>query len=313
MNVYRDFNEIQRDENTVLTVGSFDGVHRGHQKIIKRLKKIGSNENLRALIITFDPHPQITLQSKAKPPISILTNINEKVKTFRNYGIEHCLVVTFSYEFSQTPAEKFIRELLYEKVGIKKILIGYDHMFGKNRSGDKSLLDELSEELKFDVERIDALETGEVVISSTKIRNALQNGEIQKANEMLGHEYMLQGTVVKGDQRGKTLGFPTANIVPPDRHKLIPGNGVYLVSSNIDGKNVFGMANIGLRPTFKNDITPTIEVNFLEFDGNLYDRDLYISFKSYIRPEKKFNSPEELIKQINSDKIKAYELIETFK
>lgn len=312
MNVYRDFNEIQRDENTVLTVGSFDGIHKGHQKIIKRLKEIAQKENLRAIIITFDPHPQITLQSKNKPPISILTNINEKVKIFRQYGINHCLVVTFSYEFSQTPAEVFIKELLYKKVGIKKILIGYDHMFGKNRSGDKSLLDDLADELNFEVERIDALETGDVIISSTKIRKALEEGEIEKANEMLGHDYMLQGTVVKGDQRGKKLGFPTANIVPPDRHKLIPGNGVYLVSSEIDNKTVYGLANIGLRPTFKNDITPTIEVNFLDFEGDLYDSDLYISFKSYIRPEKKFNSPEELIEQINLDKIKALEMINNF-
>lgn len=302
MKVYRDFSEIEFDKNTVLTLGTFDGVHIGHKKILNRLKEISKNENLRTVVLTMDPHPQIVLQKSDKPPISLLTNINERITEFRRQDIENCVVMTFSYEFSQLPAEKFIREFLCEKIGMSKILVGYDHMFGKDRDGDEKLLERLGEELDFSVERIEAMVDNDVVISSTKIRNAIKAHQIEIANEMLGYNYMVQGTVVKGDGRGKQLGFPTANIIPPNIYKLIPGNGVYIISSIIDGNNYFGMANIGTRPTFHDNNTSTLEVNFFDLDMDLYGKELYINFHKFIRNEKKFNGPTELVNQINKDK-----------
>lgn len=309
MKVYRHFEGIQRNENTVLTVGTFDGVHKGHQKIIQRLLDISNKENLRAVIVTMDPHPQITLQKKDKPPISLLTNINERIDAFRQFGINEVVVITFSYEFSQTPAEEFIRDYLYGKIGVKKMLVGYDHLFGKNRSGDSDLLGTLSKELNFEVERLDALVEQEIIISSTKIRNALAECNIELANDMLGYEYIVQGKVIRGDGRGKSIGVPTANIMLPDRHKLLPGNGVYLVSSIIEGQKYFGVSNVGTRPTFTIDTLPTVEVHFFELDKQIYDLDLNIAFMKYIRPEKKFGSIDELISQINLDKIKALSMI----
>lgn len=301
MKVYRDFEEIEYDKNTVLTVGTFDGVHRGHKTILNRLNEISEAENLRTVVLTMEPHPRIVLQKGDKLPIYLLTNINERINEFRKHGIQNCVVMTFSYEFSQIPAEVFIREYLSKKVGLKKILIGYDHMFGKNRDGDEALLQKLSDELDFEIERIEAMEDNDVIISSTKIRNALKSNQIEKANKMLGYEYMIQGVVVKGDGRGKTLGFPTANIIPPNLYKLIPANGVYIVSSEIDGKQYYGLANIGTRPTFHDQDSSTIEVHFLELDENLYGKELFINFHKFIRNEMKFNGPVELVNQINSD------------
>lgn len=313
MKVYRDFNEIEFDRNTVLTLGTFDGVHRGHKKILNRLKEISKNENLRTVVLTMDPHPQIVLQKSDKPPISLLTNINERITEFRNQGIENCVIMTFSYEFSQIPAEEFISDYLSAKLGMSKILIGYDHMFGKNRDGDENLLEKLGKELDFSVERIEAMEDHEVVISSTKIRNAIKSNHIELANEMLGYDYMVQGKVVKGDGKGKGLGFPTANILPPNLYKLIPANGVYIVSSTIVGKIYFGMANIGTRPTFHDQNSSTIEVNFLNLDMDLYGKELFIRFHKFLRNEKKFNGPTELVNQINKDKENTIKYIDSVK
>lgn len=313
MKVYRDFDEIEFDKNTVLTVGTFDGVHRGHKKILNRLIEISSKEKLRTVVLTMDPHPQIVLQKHDKPPIFLLTNINERISEFRRAEIENCVVMTFSFEFSQIPAEEFIRNYLCAKVGMKKILIGYDHMFGKNRDGDVSLLNRLSKELDFEVERIEAMQDNETIISSTKIRTALKEHQVEKANEMLGYNYMVQGRVVQGDGRGKLLGFPTANIIPPNLYKLIPANGVYIVYSIIDGVKYFGMANIGTRPTFHNQNTSTVEVHFLNLDEDLYGKELYIHFLKFIREEKKFKGPDELVTQIQKDKEFSINYIATIK
>lgn len=313
MKVYRDFDEIDFDKNTVLTVGTFDGVHRGHSTILNRLKEISKENSLRTVVLTMEPHPRIVLQKGDKPPISLLTNINERINEFRRQGIENCVVMTFSYEFSQIPAEEFIREYLSKKVGMSKILIGYDHMFGKNRDGDEKLLERLGKELDFEVERIEALGDDEVIISSTKIRTALKENKIEKANEMLGYEYMIQGIVVKGDGRGKLLGFPTANLIPPNLYKLVPANGVYIVSSTIEDKLYYGLVNIGTRPTFHDQDASTIEVHFLDLDMNLYGKEIYINFHKFIRSEKKFNGPTELVNQIKNDKEFAINYIANLK
>lgn len=313
MKVYRDFDNIEFDRNTVLTIGTFDGVHRGHKTILSRLNNIALKNDLRSVVMTMDPHPQIVLQKSDKKPISLLTNINERVSEFRKADIDACVVMTFSYEFSQIPAEKFIREYLVKKVGVKKILIGYDHMFGKDRDGDQSLLEKLGEELGFTVERLEPMQDDDVIISSTKIRNALKEGKIELANEMLGYDYKLQGTVVHGDNRGKDLGFPTANILPPNMSKLVPGNGVYIVSATIDGEQLYGMTNVGTRPTFNDVDARNIEVHFLEIDKDLYDRDITIEFLKFIRKEKKFSGADELVAQINKDKQIAIKYINSLK
>jgi len=313
MKVYRDFDNIEFDQNTVLTIGTFDGVHRGHKTILSRLNEIAHENDLRSVVMTMDPHPQIVLQKSGRKPISLLTNINERVSEFRKAYIDACVVMTFSYEFSQIPAEEFIREYLVKKVGLKKILIGYDHMFGKDRDGDQSLLEELGEELDFTVERLEPMQDDDVIISSTKIRKALIEGEIELANEMLGYEYKLQGTVVHGDNRGKDLGFPTANILPPNISKLVPGNGVYIVSAEIDGKSYYGMTNVGTRPTFHDADARNIEVHFLDLDKDLYDREITIQFLKFIRNEKKFNGADELVTQINKDKETAIKYINSLK
>lgn len=313
MRIFRDFNDIDFDKNTVLTVGTFDGVHRGHKKILNRLNEISKAENLRTVVLTMDPHPQIVLQKKDRPPIALLTNINERIIEFDKAGIDNCIVMTFSYEFSQIPAEAFIREYLFKKVGMKKILIGYDHMFGKNRDGDENLLNRLGSELGFEVERIEAMQENEEIISSTKIRNAIKGQEIEKANEMLGYDYMVQGTVVKGDGRGRELGFPTANITPPNIYKLMPANGIYIVSSIIDKQNYYGLASIGTRPTFHNQKISTLEVYFLDLDKDLYGKELYVHFLKFIRDEKKFNGAEELIVEMQKDKAFALNYLASLK
>jgi riboflavin kinase/FMN adenylyltransferase len=260
-----------------------------------------------------DPHPQIVLQKKDKPPITLLTNIDERIAEFRKAGIDNCVAVTFSYEFSQIPAEEFIIHNLCEKIGMKKILIGYDHMFGKNRDGDANLLSSLGAELGFEVERIEAMQDHEEIISSTKIRNAIKEHQIEKANEMLGYDYVVQGTVVKGDGRGKLLGFPTANIAPPNLYELIPANGIYIISSVIDGQSYFGLASIGTRPTFYDQKISTIEAYFLDLDKDLYGKVLYLHFHKFIREEEKFDGAEELVIQMQKDKEFAINYIKTLK
>lgn len=312
MQIYRSFDEIERYDNTVLTVGTFDGVHRGHQSILDKLLGIAKESHLRPVLLTIYPHPQLVLRKSGREPIRILTNINERIRIFRKFGVEHLLVVPFTRDFATTSPEEFVREYLHKKVGMKKILIGYDHMFGRNREGDESLLRRLGSELGFEIEKLDPLGENDIIISSTKIRKAITSNEIEKANEMLGFEYFLCGNVVRGDGRGRSLGIPTANIKSPNPHKLMPGNGVYCVSSVIDKHRYFGMANIGTRPTFTEDSIPTLEVNYFKFNKDIYDREICVEFHGFIRKETKFAGAGEFLKQLTQDKEKCTELSEKF-
>ena len=313
MNVYRSFDEIQRDENTILTVGTFDGVHRGHRLIIKRLCEISDKENLRSVILTLHPHPQIVLQKPDKKPIHLLTDIEERTLLFERLGLGHLLIIPFSKEFANTPPEKFVSEFLYGKVGMKKILIGYDHMFGKNREGDEDLLKRLSGELDFGIEKINAFEENDSAVSSTRIRNSILDNKIELANEMLGYFYFLRGEVVVGDKRGAELGYPTANIRPFEKNKLMPGNGVYFVSSVIDGKRYYGMANIGFRPTFTEDDKPILEVHYFDFEEDIYGRSVIVEFHNFIREERKFAGAEEFLAQLDRDQKRCLQLRDSFR
>ncbi|MBM2815680.1 MAG: riboflavin biosynthesis protein RibF [Ignavibacteria bacterium] len=301
MRVYRTFDEIEFKKNTAVTVGTFDGVHLGHQAILNRLKEISSDSELRSIVITIDPHPQIVLRKSGKEPIFILTDINERLILFEKFGIEHVLIIPFTFLFSQTSPEEFVRNWL-GKIGLSKILIGHDHLFGKDRKGDIELLKRLGEKLQFDIEKVGALDINGLIISSTKIRRAILDRDIEQANKMLGYHYFVTGDTVVGNRRGAGIGFATANIKPPDINKLIPSIGVYMVSSQINGAQYYGMANIGRRPTFGEDILPAIEAHFFGIDETLYDRQITLEFLKFIREEKKFSGVDELVTQLHKDK-----------
>jgi riboflavin kinase/FMN adenylyltransferase len=311
MKVYNSFDDIKFEKNTILTVGTFDGVHKGHQQIIGRLLEIAKQENLRPVIVTIHPHPQVVLRKSGTDALHLLTSIEERLTLFENYGIDHTLVIPFSYEFSLTSPEDFVKQYLINKIGMKKILIGYDHLFGKNREGSQELLQKLSKEYDFEVERLDARKDNDLIISSTAIRQHLQNHRIKEAAALLGYSYHLRGKVVVGDRRGNTIGYPTANVRPNEPNKLMPANGVYLVHAKIKNEIVFGMANIGTRPTFTDDIQPTLEVNFFDFDDDIYGKYITVNFLEFLRKEVKFDSLQALLNQLEEDKKNCQQIIKT--
>ncbi|MCX7879639.1 MAG: bifunctional riboflavin kinase/FAD synthetase [Ignavibacteria bacterium] len=302
MKIYNSFSEIERSDNHIITVGTFDGVHLGHQQILKRLKEVSMLETKIPLVITFHPHPQFVIQRQDKLPLQLLNTIEERIKLFERFGVENVLIVNFTKEFANTHATDFVVEYLYKLVGFSKIFVGHDHFFGKNREGNYELLMKISNELNFKVERIPPFIFDGVTISSTKIRNAISQNQIELANKFLGYDYFIDGIVVTGDGRGANLGFPTANIKFEEANKLVPSNGVYLVYSFIDGRKIFGMANLGFRPTFYTDRKRVLEVHYLNFNGNLYQKQISVHFLKFIREERKFNSVDDLLIQLNNDK-----------
>jgi riboflavin kinase/FMN adenylyltransferase len=253
------------------------------------------------VVVTFDPHPQIVLAKPGREPLALLTTIEERCERLAHVGVDEVVVIPFTHEFAQTSAESFIRQLV-STIDVQHFFIGHDHAFGKDRGGNEELLRHLGVELGFDVERIPPLETDGLVVSSTLVRAALKSGDVEAATAMLGKPYALRGTVVQGDGRGRTLGVPTANIIPTNPHKLMPANGVYVVSMLIDGSEHVGMANIGVRPTFTNDTAPTLEVHILQFDNDLYNTTLDVQFHARLRGEQKFGSREEFLAQLEHDK-----------
>ncbi len=310
MIVYHSFDDIPFDTNTVLTIGTFDGLHKGHISIINLLKERSKEQGARNFLLTFHPHPQIILQKPDRPPVELLTTIQERIFLLHQLRLDGLLVIPFSKEFAQTSAEDFIRNYLVTKIGLKHMIVGYDHAFGNNRQGNEELLTNLGKELGFTVEHAPVLKKGDETISSTKIRKAIHSGDMAYANSMLGYPYLVAGKVVEGDGRGRKLGLPTANVQPTDTHKILPKNGVYLVSSIIDGQTLYGMANVGIRPTFTDDIHPRLEVHFFEWNRMLYDREIVVSFLKFIREERKFASTGLFFEQIVQDKEVCYEAIE---
>jgi riboflavin kinase/FMN adenylyltransferase len=309
MNIFNSFDEIKFDINSIITLGTFDGVHRGHRVIINKLTELSDKSNLRPVLITIHPHPQIVLKKPGREPVKLLTTIEERIELFSKYGVNNVLIMPFSLQFSQTDARDFIIEYLYKQIGFKKILVGYDHLFGKNRSGDENLLQNLGEEFGFEVARINPYSDGDLVISSTKIRNALNEGNIETANEMLGYKYMVSGISIKGNQRGSSIGFATANIKIDDDNKLLPARGVYFVYSYISGIKYFGMANIGFRPTITEDKQLTLEVHYFGINREMYGETLTVNFLKFIRNEQKFESIDKLIVQLITDRDLCLNLI----
>ncbi|HNR20415.1 MAG TPA: bifunctional riboflavin kinase/FAD synthetase [Bacteroidia bacterium] len=301
MRIYNSLKELSRLKNAVVTIGTFDGVHKGHKKIISRLKEIGAQTGGETCLLTFFPHPRMVLFPDDHG-LQLLNTIQEKTELFKEYGIQHLIIHPFSKEFSRTSSTEFVRDILVNTIGTKNLVIGYDHHFGRNREGSFVELSDLSQVYNFDVEQIPEEDVNDIAVSSTKIRNALLSGDIKTASDFLGYNYPLSGTVVHGKKVGNTIGFPTANISVKENYKLIPSHGVYAVDVKIEGdKKIYkGALNIGTRPTFDNG-EPSIEVYILEFDGNIYSKKITVLFKERIRDEKKFNSVDELIVAMQND------------
>lgn len=300
MNVFQDFHSIEKIHHPVITIGTFDGVHIGHQKIINQLNEEAEKINGESVLFTFYPHPRMVLYPDSHG-IKLIQTQEEKMEKLEKMGLKNCIVFPFTFEFSRMTALEFVRDFLVNQLHVKKLVIGYDHQFGKNREGSLQFLKDICETYEFEVIEIPAQDIDEVNVSSTKIREAILVGNIEKANEYLGDTFELTGTVVKGNQLGRTIGYPTANIVLNSDLKLIPGNGVYAVRVNVRGTWFDGMMNIGMRPTVVSNGGRTIEVNIFDFEETIYDEIVTVQFLSKWRDEQKFNGLEELKNQLKID------------
>lgn len=294
------------DKQTVITIGTFDGVHIGHQKIITRLINTGKTEGLQSVILTFFPHPRMVLQKDSN--IKLINTIDERHDILNNSELDFLVIKKFTQDFSRLSAEDFVKDILVDKLNAKKVIIGYDHRFGRNRNADINDLKAFGETYGFEVEEISAQDIDDVAVSSTKIRTAIKEGDIHKANAYLGYKFMLTGNVSKGKGLGKQLGFPTANINIEEDYKIIPKQGSYIVSSMINDTEVFGMMNIGMNPTV-NGNSQTIEIHFFNFDEDIYGNDIKIDLHHRIRNEEKFDSVDALKVQLAKDKNTALEYI----
>lgn len=295
---------------TVVTIGTFDGVHLGHQKIVNQVTEAAKINDCESLVLTFFPHPRMVLQEGTE--MKQLNTIEEKTALLDQLGVDYLVIHPFDKTFSRMTAEEFVKDVLVDTFQLKKIIIGYDHRFGRNRTADINDLIAFGATYGFEVAQISAEELNDVSISSTKIRTALNEGNVDLANDYLGYAYSLTGEVVQGQQLGRTIGFPTANIFVKEDYKLIPLNGVYVVYSEINEKKVYGMMNIGTRPTVAGT-QQTIEVHFLDFNENLYGKTISVSFLKRLRNEQKFPSLEALKAQLFSDRSETEQFIETTK
>ena len=308
MNTIQNISNFSTSEKTYVTIGTFDGVHFGHQQIIEKLVLEAKKANRKSVLLTFFPHPRMVLQKDNS--LELINTIEERAELLKKTGLDYLIIHPFSKEFSRMTALEFVRDILVNQLNISKLIIGYDHHFGKNREGNIVQLTEYSHLYDFTVEEIPAQDIDDVSVSSTKVRHALAEGNIETANNYLGYNFMLSGTVVNGKQLGGTIGYPTANIDVKESYKLIPKTGVYVVKSTIDKKVVFGIMNIGNRPTVDGSYQ-TIEVHFLDFNGDLYNQNLTIELLYFLRDEEKFSSIETLIVQIKKDEQTARDFIKS--
>lgn len=299
MKIFHSINDFRSSKKTILTLGTFDGVHIGHRKILERITQNTENGNYESLVLTFFPHPRMVLQGESE--VKLLNTLSEKIDLLEKIGVQNLVIHPFDITFSRLTAEEFVKTVLIDQFDIKKIIIGYDHRFGRNRTANIDDLIAFGKQHDFEVEQISVQEIDAVSISSTKIRNALMEGNMALANEYLGYEYFLTGTIVRGKQLGRTIDFPTANLQMEENYKLIPRNGVYVVKSTINQKTVFGMMNIGLNPTVAGE-NLAIEIHFFDFDEELYDQKISVSLLEYLRPEQKFESVAFLKQQLEKDR-----------
>ncbi len=305
MKVFNSIQSFKCDRKTIATIGTFDGVHIGHRKILDKLTTAADDSNFESLLLTFFPHPRMIVQPEAD--IKLLNTIDEKKELLKEIGLDNLIIHPFDLEFSNLEAEEFVKSVLVDRFNIQKIIIGYDHRFGKNRSANIDDLIQYGNKYNFEVEQIQVKELDDVSISSTKIRNALGKGKIKLANDYLGYNYSLAGKVVLGKQLGRTIGYPTANIEIAESYKLIPKIGAYAVNCTIDGKQCCGMMNIGFNPTVEGKQL-TVEINFFDFDFDIYGEFLQIAILQRIRDEHKFDGLSDLKNQLSQDEETARQI-----
>ncbi|MBN2284027.1 MAG: bifunctional riboflavin kinase/FAD synthetase [Deltaproteobacteria bacterium] len=297
MEIIRDLNDIPKElKHSIITIGNFDGIHLGHQAIFRKVLEEAVERNRKSLVITFDPHPQKVLHPEKKT-FYLLTLLEEKLKLMEEMWIDAVIVIPFTPEFSRNEAGTFIRNILWEKLKIQKIYIGYDYAFGRGKEGNARFLKTMGEELGFQVEEIGAVTVDGMIVSSTNIRLSINEGQVSRAAKMLARPYNVSGVVVRGRQRGTDIGIPTANI---ESEKVIPGMGVYAIIAEVEGTRYQGVLNIGYSPTF-GDNEFTIEVHLLNFQGDIYGKDIDLFFIERLRDEQRFDSPKLLVEQIKHD------------
>jgi len=302
LKTHNSASNFSSSKETVVTIGTFDGVHLGHRKILQRLNAIAKEKNLESALLTFFPHPRMVLQQNQD--LKLINTIEERKALLAETQIDHLIIEPFTIEFSRLTAEEYIKNYLVDYLNAKVIIVGYDHRFGRNRKANIENLKEFAKDFDFEVVEISKQDIDNVAISSTKIRKAIDEGDIHLANRYLTTPFMLSGTIVKGKQIGKTIGYPTANLNVEESYKIIPKNGVYVVRSIIGGKPYFGMMNIGHNPTVsENSRQKFIETYFFDFDGDLYGKKLQIEILKRIRDEQKFDGIEQLVQAMKSDEL----------
>ncbi len=307
MIIHTDLNNFNIN-NPILTIGVFDGVHLGHQKVLERLKEIAKEKNGESVVLTLWPHPRIVLDKDVES-LRLLNNIEEKKFLLSKTGIDHLIIIPFTKEFAELTACEFIEEYLVKRINVKHLVVGYNHQFGKDRKVGYEFLNECAQKFGFSIERLDAKLVDNDKVSSTKIREFLTSGYLDIANNYLGYEYFISGNVIEGNQIGRKIGFPTANIKIPEPYKQVPKDGVYAVRVKLNGDSFYGMLNIGSRPTIESTLrSKNIEVHILGFDKKIYNQTVTVSFVKRIRDEKKFNGLEELKQQLEKDKIEIKQL-----
>lgn len=311
MKVYKNITEAHNIPHAVVTIGTFDGVHLGHQAIFNKMKALAKEVGGETVVVTFHPHPRQVLNIDSSN-LRFLCTPEEKLLKFEEFGIDNVVIINFTKEFSRTPSEVFIKDYIIDNIHPAYIVVGYDHHFGKNRMGDFGLLNDLMKKFNFKVERVAAQDIENIAISSTKIRNALAVGNVKSANRLLGYTYSVTAEVVVGNKIGRTLGFPTANLELPREYMLINNRGVYACLVDYEGHTYKGMANIGHRPTIgdRSEDNPIIEVNLFDFDGDLYGKHIHVRFIDRIRDEEKFKDLDELKAQLALDREKAKKILD---
>lgn len=304
MKIYRNISDFNPSKKVFLTVGTFDGIHFGHQKLIESLNRKAHQANGESVMLTFSPHPRLVLFPENNT-LRLINTLDEKIERLKKSGIDHLIIYPFSTEFSQISAIEYVRDFLVKDLRVSTLIIGYDHQFGRNREGNFDYLQELSKLHHFSVEEISAQDINEINVSSTKIRNAILEGDIHMANEYLGYPFSITGKVIEGKRIGHTIGFPTANLYLADAQKIIPKNGAYAAWAKVEGKWHKAMLNIGTNPTVNSLDNVSVEVHLIDFSANIYDKEITLHFEKRLRSEVKFESLEELKSQLKKDKKQA--------
>lgn len=308
MEIITHLKDVERNTDSVLTVGTFDGVHAGHKVLINRVVEEADKSNSRSVIVTFDPHPREII-NPGKAGIKLLSTLDERSELLSDLGVDEMVVIPFDRDFSLLTSEQFVRNIIWKKIGVKKFIIGYDHQFGRNREGTIETVQRLGEELGFSSHVVSKQEVKHKTVSSTAIRNAIQKkGDMKLAASFLDRYYILHGSVVHGDKRGKKIGYPTANIQPVNTKKIIPKKGVYAVWIRVNGEYHEGMMNIGTRPTFDGE-SETLEVHIFDFDEDIYGKKVQVQFADRIRDEQPFDGIDELKQQLSKDSERAKNLL----